>query len=187
MASRRGKKIADIMPPTPEQMSAGQFSVEPITDRQPGGRFVTIGSAYRRRPMIDVLYAAGTFTESQHRALRHFRHHYDMIDCSPTTDSLCIERGGGCGEGHSFSALNAAYIAGACERAAGSLADILRAVVIYDQSLSQWAMEKYGAVERRRQHRGKTISVLEPPRKALDIVRLEIRMAAKRVEAELAA
>lgn len=189
MASRgkqnRRKLGPDAVPPTPEQMRDA-FLLEPVHDRTPAGGLNLRGVAYRRRPMIDVLYEAGAFTESQHKALRHFRHHADMAERSPVADSLCTERGGN-GNGASFNTLNACFITSACERAAGSLADILRAVVVRDQSLSQWAMEKFGSVERQRQRGSKVISIFEPKRKALEIAKLDIRMAAARVEAELAA
>lgn len=188
MASRakaRRAKTADIIAPPLEQMRDA-FLVEPVHDRTPNGGLNLKGMAYRRRPMIDILYEAGAFTESQHKALRHFRHHFDMIDASPVRDSLNRERGGS-GNGFSFSALNAAYIVSACEQAVGSLADILRAVVIDDQSLSQWAMAKFGSSERRRQHRGREITVIEPKPGTLEIAKFDIRMAAVRVEAELAA
>lgn len=165
--------------PTPEQMASGNFSLDPITDRRPGGTTVVIGKAYRRKPMIDTLAAQGVISDSELKALRHYRHHADLADKSPLRDSLCITRTHGAGDGPSHNLLNAMQVTGACERAAASLADILRAVAVYDKSLSQWAIERSGGLD----DGGR----VKPKQKALAVAKLEFQMAARRVEAELAA
>jgi hypothetical protein len=179
---RSKAKPIDIVSPPAEQMTASEFIISDVTDKRNGGGSITIGKAYRRKPMIDTLLAQNILTHDEHRALRHYRHHADIADRSPVRDSLCTQRNGG-GNGPTVTLLNAIRVRADCERAAGSLSGILQAVVIYDLSLSQYAMIRAGAVEQRR--KGK--STLEPRRGALEIAKLEIRMAARRVEAELAA
>lgn len=163
--------------PTSEQRSA--FSLERITDRRPGGTTVNLGRAYRRKPMIDTLAEQGILSDAEHRALKHYRHHADIADRSPVRDSLCMVRVGGESSGPTHNLLNAIQVAASCERAAGSLADILRSVAVYDQSLSQWAIDRSGGID----DGGR----IKPRQKALAIARLEFQMAAKRVESELAA
>lgn len=172
--------------PTLEQMSGSAFCVEPVHDRTATGGIDLKGTAYRRRPMIEVLYEASVLSMGQLKALRHYRHHADLADRSPTRDSLCLQRGGS-GAGMTVATLNAVRLVADVEAAAGTLADILRAVVVYDTSLSQWAMNRGGSIERQATRRGKSVTLLEPKRGALEIAKLEIRMAAVRVEAELAA
>lgn len=184
------KKTTDpLAEPTPEQMRSGAFVIGDIVDKQPGGKFMSIGKAYRRRPMIDVLFAAGVFDEHEYKALRHYRHHADLADRSPIRDSLGKRQGGGSGDGPTITTLNAIRIVSDCEKAAGSLVDILRAVVVNDWSLSQWAMEHAGAIEKCRQKlvRGQTFRVcrLEPRDYALRAARQEIKLAAQRVMNEL--
>jgi hypothetical protein len=181
MGKGRGNKPKlEIVEPTPEQMADGAFRVEDITDKRDGGGTINIGKAYRRRPMILTLLAREIICQDQYRALAHYRHHADMADKSPIRDSLCIQRGGA-GLGPSVAILNAARVRDDCERAAGSLSDILRAVVVDDMSLSQWAINRAGALH----ELSGTVIRLKPRRKALEIAQLEIKMAACRVQAEL--
>jgi hypothetical protein len=172
-----------IASPPPEQLRAGTFAVEDITDKGRGGVAIAIGKAYRRKPMIDVLLAQELLTRDEHKALKHYRHHADIADRSLVRDSLNRQRGGS--NGPTVTILNAVRIRDDCERAAGALVDILRAVVVYDHSLSQWAMDKAGAVEQCRDRKGKRICQMEPRKSALATAKLEIRVAAQRVMAEL--
>lgn len=180
-AKRKTRAAFNGATPTDEQMRGGEFRPEQIVE---AGQ-TTRGVAYRRRPMIDILLSQRLLSFEEHRALRHYRHHADIADKSPVRDSLAIERFGGSGNGPGTEILNAQRVRDDCERAAGSLADILRAVVIYDQSLSQWAMERAGAIEECEMKQGKRVCRMKPRRNALAIAQLEIQVAAKRVMAEL--
>lgn len=188
-ARSRGKAKADkdpVIEPTPEQMGDGRFALEDVTDKRNGGGTITIGKAYRRRPMIDVLYDQSLFSDREYKALQHYRHHADLVDRSLVRDSLCFQRGGS-GAGPTITTLNAIRLVTDVERAVGSLLDILRAVVVYDKSLSQWAIERMGGKEQCRKRKGKVVCAIEPSQKALAIAKLEIRIAAERVESELSA
>ena len=181
-------RLVEATPPTPEQARRGMFEVEDITDKRNGGASITIGKAYRRRPMIDILAEQGLLSDAEHKALGHYRHHADMVDRSLTRDSMAnalCSISGTSDRDPSVAFLAACVIVRDVERAAGSLVEILRAVVVYDRSLSDWAMEHGGSVEQCRDRRGKRVCTLEPRRKALQIAQLDIQMAAKRVEAEL--
>lgn len=181
------KKKREVLALPPEQMNSGDFQLQDIVDRPPGGRSIVIGKAYRRRPMIDILFDQAVFSEAEYKALRHYRHHADIADRSPLRDSLAtiMRIGGGTGMPPSIEILNAVRVRNDCERAAGSLCDILRAVVVADMSLSQWAIARAGAIERCRERRGKRVCQFEPSKKALGIARVEIKMVARRVQAEL--
>lgn len=163
----------EIAGPTPEQAAA--FQLSDITDRV-NGASIRLGKAYKRRPMIDVLFGRSMFSEAEYKALRHYRHHADIADRSPLKDSLNKQRYGG-GTGPTVELLNACRVRDDCERAAGRLRDILRAVVVYDLSLSQWAMTQSGSIQDGIR--------LKPKAKALLIAQLDIRLVAKRVQAEL--
>jgi hypothetical protein len=176
----------EIVPPTDEQLAHGDFAVEDVTDKRNGGGSITIGKAFRRRPMIAVLHLAGILNDEQYKALRHYRHHADLADRSPIRDSLNRQRGGS-GNGPTITTLNAVALVRDCERAAGSLASLLRDVVVYDRSLSQVAIDRAGALEECYERKGRTVCQIRPRRKALEVARLEIRVAAQRVQAELAA
>ena len=184
--ARRNRRPAtlDIDTPTPEQMGQGVFVIEETHDKLPGGTQITLGKGYRRKPMIDVLHGQGLFSDEQHKALKHYRHHADIADRSPLRDSLNRQRGGGT-TGPTIELLNAIRVRTDCERAAGSLVDILRAVVVYDQSLSQWVISRGVSVEKCRGFGVNRVCRVEAPCKAVEIARMEIVMAAKRVQAEL--
>jgi len=187
MASKSKAKLeAEAMSPPVEQMRGAAFAVETVHDRKPNGALCLKGVAYRRRPMIDILHEQGLFSQDELKALRHYRHHADLIDGSPTKDSLCIEYGGG-GDGRTITMLNASYLVRSVESAVGTLVDILRAVVVDDTSLSQWAINRYGGIEKRRQRKGRVQVTIEPRDRGLAIARLEMKFAAQRVASELAA
>lgn len=189
---RKAKRKVEALAPTAEQQRDGAFAVLDIVDRRAGAS-ISIGRAYRRVPMIDRLRDEGLLSRDEHKALKHYRHHADMIDRSPTRDSLDTRRGGG--EGPAFSIVNAAYVVRQIESAVGSLVDILRAVVVDDSSLAQWAINRHGGIERRRirvrYRKGKPVEFIEtriePSERALGIVRLEMKIAASRVASEMAA
>ena len=183
MRKGSSKPKTDIAEPTPEQMHGGVFELQDVIERSPRG-MIAIGKAWCRVPMIKVLFAARVLSYDEFRALKHYRHHADMADHSPIRDSLNIQRGGG-GNGLAFSRLHAQRVRDDCERSAGQLADILRAVVIYDLSLNQWAIRRGGSIERRRVRKGRPVVDIEARPDALEVARLEIRMAAQRVMAEL--
>ena len=177
----------EVLAPPPEQMKAGEFELQEIVDRSPSGRMLAIGKAYRRRPMVAILYEQGLFSQAEYKALRHYRHHADIADRSPLRDSITtlMRVAGGTGAGPSVEMLNAIRVRDDCERAAGSLRDILRAIVVDDLSLSQWAMSKAGATERCEQRKGRRICWMVPSKKALAVAKLEITIVARRVQAEL--
>jgi hypothetical protein len=184
---RKRPKI-ETMGPTAEQAGRNEYELGDVVDKRPGGGSITVGKAFRRKPMIEILGAQSVFSDAELKALRHYRHHADIADRSPTRDSLDRQRLGGSGTGPTIEMINAIRVRDDCERAAGSLLDILRAVVIDDVSLSQWAIAKHGALEKRRvRGQGKPVTTFEPKLGTVRVARLEIQMAAKRVEAELAA
>lgn len=182
---KRGKPKDEISGPTPEQMEGGAFRLEDITDKRDGGGTINIGKAYRRRPMIVTLLASEVLDHDEYKALAHYRHHADMADRSPIRDSLNVTRGGS-GLGPGLAVLNAIRVRDDCERAAGSLVDILRAVVVDDVSLAQWAIRIGGSMERSYTRQGGcVVTELRPRDNALASARLDIKMAARRVQAEL--
>src|ERR1700754_1139892 len=184
-AKRKPTKI-DTLGPTPEQQGRNAYELGTVVDRRPGGGSIVLGTAYRQKPMIETLAGQGVFSDAEFKALQHYRHHADIADRSPTRDSLNRQRNGGTGVGPTIEMLNAVRVRDDCERAAGSLVDILRAVVVNDVSLSQWAIAKHGALEKRRDRgRGKVSTSLEPKLGTVAVARLEIQMAAKRGDSEL--
>lgn len=178
---RKAEKRIDAIPPTREQELQAEYRLEPITER---GQ--VIGTAYRRRAMIDILHERGILDEPLYKALKHYRHHADIADKSPIRDSLTNwmpKASGGTGPG--IELLNAIRVRDDCERAAMGLVDILRAVVVDDMSLSQWAMHRHGAREHCKMKGQKRVCVMAPTDKALKEARIEIRIVAGRVKGEL--
>ena len=184
MARIKPKQVKiDAVGPTPEQQGKSGYELERETKAGQVGQ-----AHYRRVRQVDALEAASVITAEQAKSLRHYRHHVDIADRSPTRDSLTswMPKGAG-GDGPGIEVLNAIRITADIENAVGSLRDILRAVVVEDQSLSQWAMAQYGSIEECYQREGRTVCQLKPRRKALDIARLDFRMAAIRVDGKVRA
>ncbi len=177
----RTNRREEITTPTDAQLASGAFELVEITEKNKG-RMIRLGKAYRRKRMLEALAAKGVFSADQYKALAHYRHHADVADKSPLSDSLGRQRGGS-GNPPSIEILNAVRITSDCERAAGSLADILRAVIVYDTPLATWAMQRHGSVERVRTKRGSRVSVIEPTQTALRFAKLDLRMVALRIEA----
>jgi hypothetical protein len=170
-----------IAQPTPEQHDA--FRLVDVTDKK-GATDIRIGKAYRRVVQIVALHGQHILDEAQFKALFHYRHHAILADRSPLKDSLNKSPGGGDGS-PTVEILNACRVRDDCERAAGALVDILRAVAVDDLSLAQWAIHQGGAIEKREVRKGKPVSYLRPRGKFLHIAQLEITMAAIRVKNEL--
>lgn len=154
----------NVIGPTPEQLARSPFALDDVLDRDGAGAR-KIGKAYRRVRMVEVLHKRSVLTNDEAKALLHYRHHADMTDRSPVRNSLNQSRGGsGCGP--TIGILNAAHIVGQCEAAAGSLSTLLRGIVVDDDPTEYWA-------SRRRCRRA--------------VIEFDLRMAARRVMAELAA
>lgn len=175
--------------PTPEQARHAAFQIADIVDKVKGNVTVTIGKAYRRVPMIDTLHMQGLFNEDEYKALKHYRHHADIADRSPLKDSLLnlARITTGSGNGPTVTLLNAVRVRDDIERAVGSLVDILRAVVVDDVSLTQWCISRGHSAEKCRQRKKGRVCAIEATEGALRIAQLEIKIAAGRVEAEIAA
>jgi hypothetical protein len=173
----------DAISPTAEQSARGSYELGDVVDSAGGGTR-RIGKAYRRVRMVEQLQLKGYITAEEAKALRHYRHHADMADRSPVRDSLNQQRGGS-GNGPGGELLNAVRLVGACESAAGTCHRILRAVVVDDLSLTEWAMQVGGARDDCRMVRGERVCTVRPKVDALDAARQDIRIAAQRVMAEL--
>jgi hypothetical protein len=187
MARKRNtaRRAPQIAGPTPERLVHGGIELVDVVDKQSNGRTIVIGKANRFVPMIDTLKRQEVISPAEHKALAHYRHHADLADKSPTKDSLNRQRFGGSGNGPTHEILHAQRVRDLCEGAAGSLRDILRAVVIEDQSLSQWAIQRFGGKEQTRQRGAKTETTVEPSRLSVSMCKLELRAAARRVQEAL--
>jgi hypothetical protein len=181
---RAGTMTKEIQAPTAEQL--GAFDLAEIVEQRRGGGTVTIGKAYRRRRMIDVLFDAKVLSLEEHKALHVYRHNADLADRSPLRDSIAtLMMVRGSGDPPSVVILNAIRSRDDCERAAGSLRGILRAVAIDDVSLPQWVASQGFARERRRERNGRVDTWLEADQAKVKLAKIDIRVAAQRVQAEL--
>lgn len=179
-------KQREIVPPTDEQQARSGFDIVDTYDALPGGMRRTIGKAYRRRPMIDTLEAKGIIDADQAKALRHYRHHADIADRSPLSDSIGkLLRRGGSGREPSVELLNAIRVRDDCEKAAGSLAVMLHRVIVDDVTLTDWAIAQGGSRERERVVRKRVDRWVEAHPRHVETAKREILVAAQRVQAEL--
>lgn len=174
----------EIEAPTREQLRDGEFELMEINEKRKGG-MIRLGKAYRRTPMIEVLYRQEVISDAELKALRTYRADADLVDRSPVRDSLDRSQGGDGGDGPLIEWLNASSIVRSCERAAGSLAPLLRAIVVDDWTLQRWVCSLGHGRDRRRERDGRVDTWVEADARQLKLARLDFQMAAKRVQAEL--
>ncbi len=184
---RRSPRIPGepIMPPTAEQMRGDRYAMQDITEKGRDGVAILIGKAWRRVRMIDRLRDRKLITPHEHEALAAYQRKADVLDRSLTRDSLADRVGPGSGDGPTMALIEAGELVHRCEAAAGSLVDLLRAVVVHDRSLTEIAIERGGGVEAYHHRNGKRVGQIRPRRSVLGIVTLEMRVLAKRVAAEM--
>lgn len=180
--ARRRKVAVAIMEPTASQIERDDYQLAPITER---GQ--VIGTGFRKVRQLEKLLAQDMITPSEFHALHRYRLYADMSDRSLLKDSLAKQMpGGGKGEIPPYI-LDAKFRAGAIEAAAGTLAPMLRAVIVDDNSLSEWAIANVASYIACEIRKGKRLCRVKPTPKALQIAKLEIKMAARRVRAEIEA
>lgn len=179
--TRAKRKVVEVMAPTEAQMARDVFKLERQTERGQVG-----GEVYRKVRQLEHLLSADIITPDESKALSVYRMYADIAERSLTKDSLdkALPRGSGDGT-IPPSILNARRMAGIYEAAAGSLCDIMRAVIWEDRSLSQWAIDQAGGIEDCKIKDGVRVCRIKPHQKAFAIAKLEIRMAARRVLAEI--
>lgn len=177
--SKAKAKLEAIAPPK-EQRARAEFALER------GGGKEGQKPRYKRVRQLEALTNIGLFTPGQWKALSNYRANADMCDRTLLIDSLArLGPMAASGDGPSIAMLNAIRVTTDVERAAGSLQDILRAVIVEDMSLAEWAIAHGKSSERCREKNGKIVCRIEPTDRAFATAKLEIRMAATRVEADI--
>lgn len=169
-ATARKRKVRDhIIGPTEEQQQRGSY-----------GR---VGIAFRRVPVIDQMLERDQITPQEHKALAHYRDQAHLSERSPTKSCLDQRIGGG-GDIHLSAAVVSALLeTGRIERDLGQLLDIARWVAVEDKTLSQWCIERHGGRERY-DGKGRFIALVPVSEKrVMDMARMELRMAARRIVA----
>lgn len=183
MAKKSAKRrYADPVPPTPEQQERSGYVVHRMTER---GQVT--GERYQKVRQVEWLLSKDLVTPDEAKALIQYRTYADMLDKSPLRDSLDKSPRGGEQGDIPPAVIHAGRMVGAYEQAIGSLVDLVRFVVVSDKSLSEWAIDKAGAIEDCTEKNGKRVCRLKPRQKAFAIAKLEIRMAARRIIAEMEA
>ncbi len=136
MAKPKRKKRPDpiqIEGPTPEQQAKGTFT--------------RLTMAYRRTPVIDTL----ELTTRQRYGLTRYRDVAAAYEKSPMRDSLDKALHGREGNGNIGTMVHMAVHSelGYLKRALGSLGPLAHAIAFDDETISQWAIRKWGGREKR--------------------------------------
>jgi hypothetical protein len=163
---KRGKTVAAL------------HIVRPTEEREGMNAFRSAGMARKLVPEIDRLHEQGHLTDHEHRALHHYRDQASLADRSPTRSCLDFSPKGGHGPGVAIT--SALLETGRIERELGQLWKLARAVAVDDMSLTQWCIGRYGAREKLRDGKVVALAPLGPNR-AVEMARLELRMAAHRI------
>lgn len=168
---RKKPEAVNIVGPTDEQMARGEFRRANL--------------AYKRIAVIETLYEEHKLTARQFNGLARYRDVAIADDRSLIEDSVgkMLRGAVGGGQGLCPASVRTAIELGRLERALGSLAAIARAIAVEDKTISQWAMEHGGSVERRR---GNVVK-FEPTKTAFKVAWADVRMAGERLAAEIGA
>ncbi len=171
-ATRR-KRPLDAIPPTFEQTAHADYEEAPVTDK---GQVV--GRSYRKIRQLEALLKAKVIREEDAPYVHQYRHFADLVDRSPLKDSLNRTiRGAGEVADVPAAVVHAKQMIALCEAQAGALRDILRAVIVDDTSLREWAIWTHGAIDDCRIINGAKVCSIRPRQLAVDIARLEIMTA----------
>ena len=183
--AKRAKKVEKIeaIEPTPEQLTRDTYTFE----RETRAGQVARGH-YRKVRQLETLTDAGLFTDEQAKALSQYRAWADLCDRSLSRNSLDRHMPGTpAGDGPSNALIDAKAKVALCEEAAGTLKDVLRAVIVDDASPAAWAMAVFGARDHCRTVAG--MRVCYPAAKGWAVKRAkdELRMAARWILSEIGA
>ena len=176
MAKRKRAVAEKFEEPTPEQMGAATYRADAVMHVETA----RASKAYRKVPVINRLLKDGHITKAEWEALAYYADRAALADKSPVR-SNCDFSVRGSSDGPGCAILSAMLETGRIERDLGSLYDIARFVAVEDKTLAQWCIHKWGGRERY-DGMDKFIAVVPISEKRhMDIARLEIRMAAKRI------
>ena len=139
------------------------------------------------------MHSKGKLSQRQFEGLSRFRDLATAEDASPRRDSLDAalqgKGGGGLGlpPGMALMRLGNTWESELhwLERELGQLLDIARAVAVKEMTVSQWAMEQSGSIERTRQTAKGVVTWFEPRRVAAKHALMDIRMAGERLAAAI--
>lgn len=163
--------------------------MRPTEAREAHNDFRSAGAAMRVVPVIEIMRAAGKLSQSEFDALDYYREQaHKAEDDLAQSSTLAPDRimgGAGSAWGGKIPAALMATPAiletARLERDLGSLLDIARAVAVDDRSLTQWCIAKHGGRERYGPG-GKFVAMVPiAEKRVMDIARLELRMAARRI------
>lgn len=168
--------------------TVAQF-VRPTEAREAHNDFVSMGAAVRQVPVIETLLRTGKLTQAEFDVLNHYRDQASRAEDDWAQEStLAPSRVMGGGGGSFGSKIPVALMAtpamletARIERDLGSLLPIARAIAVDDWSLSRWCIEQHGGRERY-DDKGAFVAIVPVAEKrVMDIARLELRMAARRI------
>lgn len=179
MAKRKEAKI-DAIEPTPEQIARDNYTFERET-----ARGQVLKGHYRKERQLEILSKAGIFTDDQSKILSQYRDAADRYYRSPYKDSLNKDVvGDPVGDGPLLSKIDRGGRIAKYEEAAGSLVDILRAVIVNDKSPASWAIEKHGSRNHCKTVRGVEKCYPEAKEWAVKRAKDELRLAARWILAD---
>lgn len=155
----------------------------PTIEQTAHATYISAGMAHKRVPIIDQMLKRDQITHREHTALAHYRDQACLAESSPIKSCLDRSIRAGNGNGPSAAVISALLETARIERELGSLLDIARAVAVEDKSLSQWCIDKYGGRERYNGAGDFVALVPVNEKKHMEIARLELRLAARRIAA----
>ena len=158
--------------------------IAPTIEAQRHGDYVSAGMAFKRVPVIDTMRARKQLDEREYQALAFYRDQAALAERSPVKSCLDQRVSGAANDISLSGAIVSAILTTArIERELGSLASLARAVAVDDKSLSQWCVDRFGGRERY-DGKGKLVAIVPAgEKKAVEIARLELKFAARRIAA----
>lgn len=173
----------------PKRKRAAQPAlVSPTPEREAHNNTVREGRAVRVVPVIETLLATHKLTAAEFNALNYYRDQAsraedDWAQESTLAPSRIMGGGGGSFGGKipiALMATPAMLETARIERDLGSLLPIARAIAVDDWTLTRWCIEQHGGRERY-DGKGAFVAMVPRGRDSVEMARLELRMAARRI------
>ena len=156
--------------------------VRPTEQREAHNDFQAAGAAKRVTPAIDTLLRRKYISEAEWASLTRYRQQADMCNRSYTRDSCDFSVRGGEGNGPGAAVISAKREVARMDKELGSLRPLVWAVVVEDQSITQWLVTKYGSIKKQRKDEREEMTPNCTKFEAM-FARFELKFAAKRLEA----
>jgi hypothetical protein len=178
--AKGGRSKKDKKREKQEKAANDEARIIPTSERAARQETQRMGMATRLVPVIDTMLKRDQITPQEHLLLSYYRSQALLADRSEVKSCLDFSVKGG-DMGPPAAITSAILETARIERDLGSLRQLARAIAVEDKTLTQWCIDQYGCRERY-DGNGKFIALVPVNEvKAMQMAKMELRMAARRI------